>query len=240
VCGPSCTTLDGWCRRGAGFEDVRSAHGHDTRVLTERPGLKLQNSAPQNSASSLLSGWNLSPLLSSVITNHHAPQRSAAPIARWWTSWQPARQAGGKALEKEPHPNTSDLMKAAPLRIDRGRVHGDHSVHRRRHRSAPSTRPTESPKLKPRGSQPSGAGRRARWHRPTKAVDLKVGLLPLEWQRCPCQAPTCRATNCFLSGRSTFAENTHDRRSTWKREKQNPRLWAVVASCEAEGDANRD
>jgi len=169
-----------------------------------------------------------------VITNHHAPERAGA--YRAMVDIVAASDKLVEALEKEPHPNTSDLMKAAPLRIDEAEYMVTilstvaASVSAIDETTAvPEVEATPVPSQVAR--PPSALAP------PHKAVDLKVGLLRSSGN-VPCQGTYLSRDGIAFVGKIKIRENSMIRIGV-ETPKQTLDVWAVVAYCEPEGDANR-
>ena len=216
-----------------GFEDIL-ARTHDKRVLTEAAWAEAAEQVHLKLGILTAQRWNLSPLLSSVITNHHTPERAGA--YRAMVDIVAASDKLVEALEKEPHTNTSDLMKAAPLRIDEAEYMVTilstvaASVSAIDETTAvPEVEATPVPNQVAR--PPSALAP------PHKAVDLKVGLLRSSGN-VPCQGTYLSRDGLAFVGKIKIRENSMIRLAV-ETPRQPLDVWAVVACCEPEGAESR-
>ena len=217
-----------------GFEDIL-ARTHDKRVLTEAAWADAAEQVHLKIGILTAQRWNLSPLLSSVIANHHTPER--AGTYRAMVDIVAASDKLVEALEKEPHPNTSDLMKAAPLRIDEA----EYMVTIMSTVAASVSAIDETtaiPEVEAVEESPSQVARPpSALAPPHKAVELKVGLLRSSGN-VACQGTYLSRDGIAFVGKIKIRENSMIRLAV-ETAKQTLDVWAVVACCEPEGDANR-
>ena len=217
-----------------GFEDIL-ARTHDKRVLTEAAWADAAEQVHLKIGILTAQRWNLSPLLSSVIANHHTPER--AGTYRAMVDIVAASDKLVEALEKEPHPNTSDLMKAAPLRIDEA----EYMVTIMSTVAASVSAIDETtaiPEVEAVAVVPSQVARPpSALAPPHKAVDLKVGLLRSSGN-VSCQGTYLSRDGIAFVGKIKIRENSMIRIAV-ETPKQVLDVWAVVACCEPEGDASR-
>jgi len=214
----------------AGFEDI-IGRTHDKRVLSEACWAEAAEQVHLKIGLVTAQRWNLSPLLCSVIANHHAPERAGA--YRAMVDIVAVADKLVEALDKEPHPNTSDLMKAAPLRIDEAEYMVtilstvaasvsaiDETTAPPEVESAPSSSQVARP---PSALAP-----------PHKAVELNVGLLRSSGN-VPCRGTYLSRDGIAFVGKIKIRENSMIRLAV-ETPKQTLDVWAVVARCEPEGD----
>ena len=217
----------------SGFEDIL-ARTHDKRVLTEAAWAEAAEQVHLKLGILTAQRWNLSPLLSSVITNHHTPERAGA--YRAMVDIVAASDKLVEALEKEPHPNTSDLMKAAPLRIDEAEymvtilstvaasvsaIDETTAVPEVEHAAASSQVSRPPTALAP----------------PHKAVELSVGLLRSSGN-VACRGTYLARDGLAFVGKIKIRENSMIRLAV-ETPRQPLDVWAVVACCEPEGAESR-
>jgi len=217
----------------SGFEDI-IARTHDKRVLTEAAWAEAAEQVHLKIGILTAQRWNLSPLLSSVIANHHAPERSGA--YRAMVDIVAVADKLVDALDKEPHPNTSDLMKAAPLRADEA----EYMVTILSTVAASVSAIDETtaiPEVEAVAVDSQVALPPSALAPPHKAVELKVGLMRSSGN-VPCQGTYLSRDGIAFVGKIKIRENSMIRLAV-ETAKQTLDVWAVVACCEPEGDANR-
>jgi HD-like signal output (HDOD) protein len=217
----------------AGFEDVMG-RTHDKRVLTEECWAEAVEQVHVKIGLLTAQRWNLSPLLCSVIANHHAPERSGAH--RPMVEIVSAADKLGEALEREPHPTTSVLMKAAPLRAEEAEYMVtilstvaasvsaiDETI------AAPEVEPPQNTNqvARPPSALPP----------PHKPVDMKVSLLRSSGNL-PCQGTYLARDGIAFVGKTKIRENSMIRFNV-ETPKQTLEVWAVVARCEPEGEGHQ-
>jgi HD-like signal output (HDOD) protein len=216
----------------AGFEDILG-RTHDKRVLSEACWSDAVEQVHVKIGLLTAQRWNLSPLLCSVIGNHHTPERSGAHRAM--VDIVAAADKMGDVLEREPHPNTSDLMKAAPLRAEEAEYMVtilstvaasvsaiDETI------AAPEVEPAQATNqvLRP----PSAL------EGPCKPVDLKVSLLRSSGN-VACKGTYLSRDGIAFVSKIKIRENSMIRFNV-ETPKQTLEVWAVVAHCEPEGDGH--
>ncbi len=216
----------------AGFEDI-IGRTHDKRVLSEACWADAAEQVHLKIGLVTAQRWNLSPLLCSVIANHHTPERSGG--YRAMVDIVAVADKLVEALDKEPHPNTSDLMKAAPLRIDEAEymVTILSTV-------AASVSAIDETTAMPEvvAASPSQVSRPpSALSPPHKPVELKVGLLRSSGN-VACQGTYLSRDGIAFVGKIKIRENSMIRLAV-ETPKQPLDVWAVVARCEPEGDASR-
>lgn len=217
----------------AGFEDVLN-RTKDNRVLTEQAWADSVEQLHIKIGLLTAQRWNLSPLLCAVIANHHSPETSG--IHRQMVEIVSVADKLCDALEREPHPNTSTLMKAAPLRADEAEymVTILSTV-------AASVSAIDETTAKPETEKPTEPTQVIRppsaLAPPHKPVELRVSLLRSSGS-VPCKGTFLARDGIVFVGRVSIRENSMIRFSV-DTPKQPLNVWAVVARCEPEGDANR-
>jgi HD-like signal output (HDOD) protein len=217
----------------AGFEDVLNRN-KDNRVLSEPAWAESVEQLHVKIGLLTAQRWNLSPLLCAVIAYHHAPETSG--IHRPMVEIVSVADKLCEALESEPHPNTSTLMKVAPLRADEAEymVTILSTV-------AASVSAIDETTAKPETEKPSEPNQVVRppsaLAPPHKPVELRVSLLRSSGT-VPCQGTFLARDGIVFVGKVSIRENSMIRFSV-DTPKQSLNVWAVVARCEPEGDANR-
>jgi HD-like signal output (HDOD) protein len=217
----------------SGFEDILTRM-KDNRVLTEQAWVDAVEQLHVKIGLLTAQKWNLSPLLCAVIANHHSPETSG--IHRQMVEIVGVADKLCEALEREPHPNTSTLMKAAPLRADEAEymVTILSTV-------AASVSAIDETTAKPETEKPSEPTQVVRppsaLAPPHKPVELRVSLLRSSGN-VPCKGTFLARDGIVFVGRVSIRENSMIRFSV-DTPKQPLNVWAVVARCEQEGDANR-
>lgn len=217
----------------AGFEDVLN-RTKDKRVLSEQAWADAVEQLHTKIGLLTAQRWNLSPLLCAVIANHHAPETSG--IHRQMVDVVSVADKLCDALEREPHPNTSTLMKAAPLRADEAEymVTILSTV-------AASVSAIDETTAKPETedqTEPTQVSRPpSALAPPHKPVELKVSLLRSSGN-VPCKGIFLTRDGLVFVGKVSIRENSMIR-FTVDTPKQPLNVWAVVARCEPEGDAHR-
>jgi HD-like signal output (HDOD) protein len=218
----------------AGFEDIM-ARTQDKRVLSEACWADAAEQVHTKIGLLTAQRWNLSPLLCSVIANHHAPERSGPH--RTMVDIVAVADKLVDALEKEPHPTTSDLMKAAPVRADEAEymvtilstVAASVSAIDETTEPPPPVVATPIPS---QVSRPPSA-----LAPPHKPIELNVGLLRSSGN-IPCRGTYLSRDGIAFVGRIKIRENSMIRLAV-ETPKQPLDVWAVVARCEPEGDNSR-
>jgi HD-like signal output (HDOD) protein len=216
----------------AGFEDI-IGRTHDKRVLSEACWADAAEQVHLKIGLITAQRWNLSPLLCSVIANHHTPERSGS--YRAMVDIVGVADKLVEALDKEPHPNTSDLMKAAPLRIDEA----EYMVTILSTVAASVSAIDETTAVPEFVAVPSSQVSRppSALAPPYKPVELKVGLLRSSGN-VACQGTYLSRDGIAFVGKIKIRENSMIRLAV-ETPKQPLDVWAVVARCEPEGDASR-
>ncbi len=217
----------------SGFEDVMG-RTHDKRVLSEACWADAAEQVHLKIGLLTAQRWNLSPLLCSVIANHHTPERSGS-----YRSMVDIVAAADKlvdALDKEPHPSANDLMKAAHLRVDEAEyMMGILSTVAASVSAIDETTAVPEVEAVPATSQvarpPSALAP------PHKPVELKVSLLRSSGN-VACQGTYLSREGLAFVGKIKIRENSMIRIAV-ETPKQTLDVWAVVACCEPEGEANR-
>ena len=216
----------------AGFEDILG-RTHDKRVLTEACWTDAVEQVHLKIGLLTAQRWNLSPLLCSVIANHHAPER--AGNYRPMVDIVAVSDKLVEALEKEPHPNTSDLMKAAPLRADEAEYMV--TILSTVAASVSAIDETTAPPEAEQAAQVSQVARPpSALAPPHKPIELKVGLMRSSGN-IPCQGTYLTRDGIVFVGKINIRENSMIRLSV-ETPKQPLDVWAVVARCEPEGNAH--
>jgi HD-like signal output (HDOD) protein len=218
----------------SGFEDVL-ARLHDTRVLSEATWNAAVEEVHIKLGLLTAQRWNLSPLLCSVIANHHAPERAGGH--RSMVEIVAVADRLGEALDREPHPTTSVLMKAAPLRADEA----EYMVTILSTVAASVSaidETTASPDAEPAPPITSQVARPpSALAPPHKAVELNVSLLRSAGNL-PCRGTYLSRDGIAFVGKIKIRENSMIRFRV-ETPKQPLDVWAVVARCEPDGDSSR-
>jgi len=217
----------------AGFEDILG-RTHDKRVLSESCWADAAEQVHTKIGLLTAQRWNLSPLLCAVIANHHAPERSGSH--RVMVDIVAAADKLVDALEKEPHPTTSGLMKAAPLRADEA----EYMVTILSTVAASVSaidETTEAPAVDPNPAITQVSRPPTALAPPHKPVELNVGLLRSSGN-VPCRGTYLSRDGIAFVGKVKIRENSMIRLAV-ETPKQSLDVWAVVARCEPEGDDSR-
>jgi len=217
----------------SGFEDILT-RTKDKRVLSEDVWSDAVEQLHIKIGLLTAQRWNLSPLLCAVIANHHSPETSG--VHRPMVEIVSVGDKLCNALEREPHPTTSTLMKAAPLRADEA----EYMVTILSTVAASVSaidETTADPEDKKQGEAPQVARPPSALSPPHKAIDLSVRLLRSSGT-VPCQGIYMTRDGIVFTGKITIRENSMIRIAV-DTPRQPLNVWAVVARCEPEGDKTR-